>query len=50
MTNFEKIKEMTKEELAEELRLFANWDRTLKNNAEKNYANFYLYWLNAESK
>ncbi len=45
MTNFEKIKDMSKEELAEEIRLIANWDRKQKRIAEKD-ENFYLKWLN----
>lgn len=49
MNNFERIKQMTKEELAEELRLVANWDKKHKNKAEKSCDNFYLDWLNAES-
>lgn len=50
MTNYERIVNMSKEELAEELRLVANWDRREKNKAEKYCDNFYLEWLNAECK
>ncbi len=47
MTNFEKIKQMTKEELAEELRLIANWDRKQKRIAEQD-EDFYIKWLDEE--
>lgn len=49
MNNFERIKQMTKEELAEELRLVANWDRKQKNIAEKD-EDFYIKWLGKECR
>lgn len=47
MNNFERIKQMTKEELAEELRLVANWDRKQKRIAEQD-EDFYIKWLEKE--
>lgn len=49
MTNFERIKSMSVEELAEELRLIAEWDRSQVKIAKK-YPQFYTEWLNTESK
>ncbi|MDY2737111.1 hypothetical protein [Intestinibacter sp.] len=49
MTNFEKIKDMTIEELANEIKLIANWDRKEKRKAEKD-ENFYINWLKSECK
>lgn len=48
MDNFERIKCMTKEELAKEIRLIANWDRKHFKKAEKMGDKFYLDWLEAE--
>lgn len=47
MTNFERIKNMSKEELAVELKLIAEWDRKNVDVAKK-YPQFYIQWLNAE--
>jgi hypothetical protein len=49
MKNYERIKNMTVEEMAEEIKLIANWDRKQKKIAEQD-ENFYVNWLNAESK
>lgn len=49
MTNFEKIKNMSKEELANELKLIAEWDRKNVLIAKK-YPQFYIEWLNSEVK
>ncbi|RDY28367.1 hypothetical protein CHL78_005555 [Romboutsia weinsteinii] len=35
MTNFKRIKNMTKEELSEEIRLIASWDKKKKRIAEQ---------------
>nr|WP_312985407.1 hypothetical protein [Clostridioides sp.] len=47
MTNYERIKNMDKQELAEEIRLIANWDRKQQRKAKQD-EKFYLNWLNAE--
>ena len=49
MDNFERIKNMTREELAAEIKLIANWDRKEKRKAEKD-DEFYLKWLNSKCK
>lgn len=49
MNNYERIMNMTPSELAEEIKLIANWDRKDKKVADK-HDSFYLDWLNAESK
>lgn len=43
MTNFERVKNMTKEELSEEIRLIANWDRKQKRIAEQDFYIKLLY-------
>lgn len=47
MTNFERIKIMTKEQLAEEIKLIANWDRKELAKANK-VDNWFLDYLNKE--
>lgn len=47
MTNFERIKNMTKEQLAEEIRLIANWDKRELDKANK-IDNWFLEYLNKE--
>lgn len=47
MTNFERIKGMTKEELAKEIELIANWDRKELNKA-KRVDGWFLKYLEAE--
>lgn len=47
MTNYEKIKSFTVEEMAEEIKTIANWDRKEKAKAEKD-ENFYINWLNKD--
>lgn len=47
MTNYELIKNMSVEQLAEELKLVANWDREQKNIAEQD-EDFYIKWLSKE--
>lgn len=49
MTNYEKMISMTKEELAEEIKLIANWDRKELNKV-KNDENFFLNYLKKEIK
>ena len=49
MTNFERIKNMTLEELAEEIKLIAKWDRKFVKKADK-YPQFYLEWLQSETE
>lgn len=49
MTNFERIKNMSVDELAKELKLIAEWDRSQVKIARK-YPQFYKEWLNSESK
>ncbi|MBD5589286.1 hypothetical protein [Clostridium botulinum] len=44
MTNYERIKNLNIEEMAEEIKLIANWDRKEKRKAEKD-KNFYLEYL-----
>jgi len=44
MTEYEKIKNMSIEQMATEIKLIANWDRKEKNKAEKD-ENFYLNYL-----
>lgn len=47
MTNFERIKNMTREQLAEEIRLIANWDK--KEVAKVNKIdNWFLDYLDKE--
>lgn len=46
MNNFERIKQMSKEELAQELKLLANWDKKQKRIAEQD-EDFYIKWLDA---
>lgn len=47
MKNYELIKNMSIEQLAEELKLVANWDRKQKAIAEQD-EDFYIKWLNKE--
>lgn len=47
MTNFERIKNMTKEELAKEIKLIANWDRKELCKANK-IEGFFLDYLDKE--
>lgn len=47
MTNYERIKNLTKEELAEEIKLIANWNRREVNKANK-IDNFFLDYLDKE--
>jgi len=49
MTNYERIKNYTIEEMAEEIREIANWDRKEKKKAEKD-EQFYVKWLNTETE
>jgi hypothetical protein len=49
MTNYERIKGLSIEELAEELKLIANWDRKEVKKAN-NIEDFYVDYLNSESK
>jgi hypothetical protein len=48
MKNYERIKNLTIEEMAEEIKLIANWDRKEKKKAEQD-GQFYVKWLNAEN-
>jgi len=49
MTNYEKIKSLSIQELAEELKLIANWNRKEVKKTNK-IDNFYVDYLNSESK
>jgi hypothetical protein len=45
MTNYERIKNLTIEEMAEEIKLIANWDKNERNKANKDeewYKNYLL--------
>lgn len=44
MTNYERIRNLSIEEMAKEIKLIANWDRKEKRNAEKD-ENFYIEYL-----
>lgn len=47
MTNFERIKNMTRKQLAEEIRLIANWDKKELAKANK-VDNWFLEYLDKE--
>ncbi|MEG1310478.1 MAG: hypothetical protein RR942_06555 [Romboutsia sp.] len=47
MTNFERIKNMAREQLAEEIRLIANWDKKELTKANK-IDNWFLEYLDKE--
>lgn len=49
MTNYERIKNLSIEELSEELKLIANWNRKEVRKTNK-IDNFYKDYLNSESK
>lgn len=48
MTNYERIMKMTKEELANEIKLIANWDRKEVSKANK-VEGFYADYLDKEA-
>lgn len=47
MTNYERIKGLSLEEMAEEIKLIANWDREERNKANK-IDSFYVDYLKAK--
>jgi len=48
MTNYERIKNLTIEEMANEIKAIVNWDRKEKNKAEQD-DQFYINYLNEKS-
>lgn len=49
MNNYERIKNLNIEEMAEEIRLIANWDKKQKSKANKDEY-FYINYLKTKAK